>query len=179
LLGGLAGLIVLSSFLLRQEAVRVFVDGAMARLPLIGPFLRHVEAARFCRTMGILVESGAVLPDALRAARRAAGNRAFKARLERVVRDIETGRGLSDAMRARGWFPALALFMIAAGERSGALGEMFRRSADQLEQDLDSSITVGLNLLEPAILLILGIGVGLIVVSVLLPILQLNTMPLG
>lgn len=179
LVGGLFALVLICGFLLRQDSVRTVFDGAVSRLPLIGAFLRHVEAARFCRTMGILVESGAVLPDALRAARRAAGNLAFKGRLELVIRDIETGRGLSDAMRARGWFPALALFMIAAGERSGALGEMFRRSADQLEQDLDSSITVGLNLLEPAILLILGVGVGLIVLSVLLPILQLNTMPLG
>ena len=82
-------------------------------------------------------------------------------------------------MRNRGWFPALSLFMIAAGERSGALGEMFRRSADQLEQDVDRTISVGLNLLEPGIILVLGVVVVTIVLSILLPILQLNTMALG
>jgi len=179
LLGGLVVLILVSALLLRQEPVRKALDAGLARLPLLGGFLRHVEAARFTRTMGILIESGAVLPDALRAAKRAAGNLAFRDRIGEVIRDIETGKGLSDAMRARGWFPSLALFMIAAGERSGALGEMFRRSADQLEQDIDNSVSIGLNLLEPGIILILGVVVMLIVLSILLPILQLNTLALG
>ena len=129
--------------------------------------------------MGILIQSGAVLPDALRAAQRAAGNLAFKARIGQVIKDVESGKGLSEAMRARGWFPPLALFMIAAGERSGALGDMFRRAADQLEQDIDNSISVGLNLLEPGIILVLGVAVALIVLSILLPMLQLNTMAFG
>ena len=86
---------------------------------------------------------------------------------------------LSDALRASRWFPALMLFMIAAGERSGALGEMFRRAADQTEQEIDGTVTVGLNLLEPGIILVLGLVVVLIVLSILLPILQLNTLALG
>lgn len=178
----LAGLICLCAIAvlgLRQTAVRTAFDGFLARLPLLGVFLRKVEAARFARTMGILVESGSVLPDALRAAARATGNRAFRDRIGAVVRDVETGRGLSDALRARGWFPSLMLFMIAAGERSGALGEMFRRSADQLEQEIDGAVTVGLNLMEPGIILVLGLVVVTIVLSILLPILQLNTLALG
>jgi general secretion pathway protein F len=148
-------------------------------LPLFGGFLRKVEAARFARTMGILIPSGAVLPDALRAARRATGNLAFQTRIGEVITEVEGGRALSDALRARAWFPPLMLFMIAAGERSGALGEMFRRSADQLEQDIDSTITIGLNLLEPGIILLLGLVVVGIVLSILLPILQLNTLAIG
>ena len=69
--------------------------------------------------------------------------------------------------------------MVAAGERSGALGEMFRRSADQMDQEIDGAITVGLNLLEPGIILVLGVVVVMIVLSILLPILQLNTLALG
>lgn len=179
LLAGLVALVILSAVLLRQEPVRAVVDAFLARIPGLGGFLRHVEAARFSRTMGILIESGAVLPDALRAAQRAAGNLAFKSRIGHVIKDVESGRGLSDAMRSRGWFPPLALFMIAAGERSGALGDMFRRAADQLDQDVDSSVSIGLNLLEPGIILILGVAVVVIVLSILLPILQLNTMALG
>ncbi len=179
LLAGLVLSFIIAGVLLRREPVRAGLDAVLARLPGIGGFLRHVEAARFSRTMGILIESGAVLPDALRAAQRAAGNRAFKHRIDLVTRDIESGKGLSEAMRLRGWFPPLALFMIAAGERSGALGDMFRRAADQLEQDVDNSVSIGLNLLEPGIILILGVAVVLIVLSILLPILQLNTMALG
>jgi general secretion pathway protein F len=164
---------------LRQGAIRAGFDAALARLPLFGGFLRKVEAARFARTMGILIPSGAVLPDALRAARRATGNLAFQTRIGEVITEVEGGRALSDALRARAWFPPLMLFMIAAGERSGALGEMFRRSADQLEQDIDSTITIGLNLLEPGIILLLGLVVVGIVLSILLPILQLNTLAIG
>ena len=164
---------------LRQRSVRQALDGMVSRLPLAGGFLRKIEAARFARTMGILIESGAVLPDALRAASRTTGNLAFRVRLKKVVGDVETGQALSDALRASRWFPALMLFMIAAGERSGALGEMFRRAADQMEQEIDGTVTVGLNLLEPGIILVLGLVVVLIVLSILLPILQLNTLALG
>ena len=179
LLGGLVALVVAAVLGLRQTAVRTALDGALVRTPLLGGFLRKVEAARFARTMGILIESGAVLPDALRAAGRATGNLAFRARVKTVVSDVESGRGLSDALGARGWFPSLMLFMVAAGERSGALGEMFRRSADQMDQEIDGAITVGLNLLEPGIILVLGLVVVMIVLSILLPILQLNTLALG
>ncbi|MEA1943493.1 MAG: type II secretion system inner membrane protein GspF [Pseudomonadota bacterium] len=179
ILAGLGVLAVAAMIALRQAAVRTALDGAMVRIPLIGGFLRKVEAARFARTMGILIESGAVLPDALRAAGRATGNRAFRNRVGLVVSDVESGRGLSDALSSRGWFPSLMLFMVAAGERSGALGEMFRRAADQMDQEIDSAITVGLNLLEPGIILVLGLVVVMIVLSILLPILQLNTLALG
>ena len=179
LLAGILVLVVISVLALRQEPVRRSLDGFLARIPGLGGFLKHAESARFCRTMSILIDSGSVLPDALRAARRAAGNLAFRDELGKVIQDVESGRGLSDAMRNRGWFPPLALFMIAAGERSGALGEMFRRSADQLDQDVDRTISVGLNLLEPGIILVLGVVVVTIVLSILLPSLQLNTMALG
>ena len=179
IIGGLVALVLAAVLLLRQPAMRLAFDGMMARLPLAGGFLRTSEAARFARTMGILIESGTVLPDALRAASRASTNRAFQAHLKHVVGDVESGRGLSDALKARNWFPPLMLFMIAAGERSGTLGEMFRRSADQLDQDIDGAIAIGLNLLEPGIILVLGLVVVLIVLSILLPILQLNTLALG
>lgn len=179
LLTGVVALLVIGTLALQREPVRRSLDGLLARLPGLGGFLKHAESARFCRTMGILIESGSVLPDALRSARRAAGNLAFRDELGKVIQDVESGRGLSDSMRNRGWFPALSLFMIAAGERSGALGEMFRRSADQLDQDVDRTISVGLNLLEPGIILVLGVVVVTIVLSILLPILQLNTMALG
>jgi len=172
-------LIVGGALALRQAPVRTGFDGLMVRLPLLGGFLRKAEAARFARTMGILIESGAVLPDALRAAARASGNLAIRKRIGQVVTDVESGRGLSDALSSRGRFPALMLFMVAAGERSGALGEMFRRSADQMDQQIDGAITVGLNLLEPGIILVLGVVVVMIVLSILLPILQLNTLALG
>lgn len=179
ILAGLLALIAGGVLALRQPATRLRLDAVVARLPGLGSFLRQVESARFARTMGILIESGAILPDALRAATRATRNLAFQDRLQTVLVEVESGRSLTDALRARTWFPALMLFMVAAGERSGALGEMFRRAADQMDQETDGAITVGLNLLEPGIILVLGGVVVVIVLSILLPILQLNTLALG
>ncbi len=159
----------------RREAVRKRVHAARLSLPALGGFERKVEAARFARTMGILIASGAVLPDALRAAKRAAGNLVFQDTLGGVIEQVETGRGLADALRGARAFPPIMVYMVAAGERSGRLAEMFQRAAEHLEADIDGAVTAGLSLLEPAIILTMGAVVVLIVLSILLPILQLNT----
>jgi len=129
--------------------------------------------------MAILIESGAVLPDALRASRRAARLLPFQDVLTGVIEQVETGRGLADALRAARWFPPLMVYMVAAGERSGRLAEMFERAADHLEADVDGAVSVGLSLLEPGIIIAMGVVVATIVLSILLPILQLNTAALG
>jgi general secretion pathway protein F len=159
----------------RREGVRKRLHGARLTLPAVGGFERKVEAARFARTMGILIASGAVLPDALRAAKRAAGNLVFQETLGGVIEQVETGRGLADALRGAKAFPPILVYMVAAGERSGRLAEMFQRAAEHLESDIDGAVTAGLSLLEPAIILTMGAVVVLIVLSILLPILQLNT----
>jgi general secretion pathway protein F len=171
----LAILILVGGLALRRDGVRKRVHAARLALPLLGGFERKVEAARFARTMGILIASGAVLPDALRAAKRAAGNLVFQDTLSGVIEQVETGRGLADALRSARVFPPIMVYMVAAGERSGRLAEMFQRSAEHLETDIDGAVTAGLSLLEPGIILAMGGIVVLIVLSILLPILQLNT----
>ena len=171
----LAGLGLAAGLAWRREAVRKRVHAARLSLPALGGFERKVEAARFARTMGILIASGAVLPDALRAAKRAAGNVVFQDTLGGVIEQVETGRGLADALRSARAFPPIMVYMVAAGERSGGLAEMFQRAAEHLEADIDGAVTAGLSLLEPAIILTMGAVVVLIVLSILLPILQLNT----
>lgn len=179
LLAGIAVLVLGVLMALRRPAVREARDRIVLRVPVLGSTIRKSEAARFARTMEILLQSGALLPDALKAARRTAGNAAIADRIARVGKDVESGRALSDAFRAAGGFPPLLVYMVAAGERSGTLGEMFGRAAAQVEQELDGSMTVFLNLLEPMIIVIMGVIVTGIVLSILLPILQLNTLALG
>ena len=164
---------------LRQQAVRRAAHGARLAAPVISGLHKKTEAARFARTMGILIASGAVLPDALRAARRASGDLVVQDVLKDVIEQVETGRGLADALRAARFFPPLMVYMIAAGERSGRLAEMFERAAEHLEGDVDGLVTAGLSLLEPVIILLMAGIVVTIVLSILLPILQLNTSVLG
>ena len=175
LVGAAVTLAVLAVLALRREAVRRAVDRTVLGAPWIGGFAAKVEAARFARTMGILVEAGAVLPDALRAARRAAGNLAFQDRLSAVIEQVETGRGLADALRGARLFPPILVYMVAAGERSGRLADMFERAADHLESDVDGAVTTGLSLLEPGIIIAMAGVVVTIVLSILLPMLQLST----
>lgn len=179
LLVGLVILLLAMSLALRSEAIRLQRDRLLRRLPVTGGWTRDMEAARFARTMAILIQSGAVLPDALRAAGRASGNGDFALALKQLVRDVETGTSLSDAMRKQAWFPPLLVHMTAAGERSGALGDMFERSAKQIEQDVEGRTAMALNLLEPAIIIAMGAIVTGIILSILLPILRLNTLALG
>jgi general secretion pathway protein F len=160
---------------MRQEPVRRAVHRARLSTPLLSGLQKKVEAARFARTMGILVASGAVLPDALRAARRASGDLVVQDVLKGVIEQVETGKGLADALRAARFFPPIMVYMIAAGERSGRLAEMFERAAEHLEGDVDGLVTAGLSLLEPGIILVMAAIVVTIVLSILLPILQLNT----
>jgi general secretion pathway protein F len=179
LLTGIAVTVLGVLLALRRPAVREARDRIVLRVPVLGSTIRKSEAARFGRTMEILLKSGALLPDALKAARRTAGNAAIADRIAKVGKDVESGRALSDSLRTAGGFPPLLVYMVAAGERSGTLGEMFGRAAAQVEQELDGSMTVFLNLLEPMIIVVMGVIVTGIVLSILLPILQLNTLALG
>ncbi|WP_040613587.1 type II secretion system inner membrane protein GspF [Oceanicaulis sp. HTCC2633] len=179
LLVAIVGAVLLYSVLIRREPVKRAVQTSQLGLPGLGGFARKVEAARFARTMAILINAGAVLPEALRAARRASDNLPFQAMLGEVIEQVETGKGLADALRQARWFPPLMVYMVAAGERSGRLAEMFQRSAEHMEAEVDGAITVGLSLLEPGIIIAMAVIVVGIVLSILLPILQLNTAALG
>jgi len=179
LLLGMAGCVAFYSVAIRREAVLRRVQQLRLGLPGLGGFSRKVEAARFARTMAILINAGAVLPEALRAARRASDNLPFQDRMHAVIEQVETGKGLAEALRQAQWFPPLMVYMVAAGERSGRLSEMFQRSAESLEAEVDGAITVGLSLLEPGIIIAMAGIVVAIVLSILLPILQLNTAALG
>ncbi len=162
---------------LQREPVRKVRDAALLKLPLLGGFMAKTEAARFARTMGILIEAGAVLPDALRASRKAAANLAFQDVIGGIIDQVETGRGLADSLRATRTFPPILVYMVAAGERSGRLAEMFERAADHLEADVDGAVTTGLSLLEPGIIIFMAAVVLTIVLAILLPMIQLSTSP--
>jgi general secretion pathway protein F len=176
---GLIGVGIALAVLMRRPGVKRALDGFVLSLPGLGKFVKRIESARFARTMSILIASGAVLPDALRAARRATANAPFQDRLASVIEQVEQGAGLSDALRATGWFPPLMVYMIASGERSGRLDDMFARAATHLDAEVDSAVGVGLALLEPGIIIVMGGLVAAIVLSILLPILRLNTLAMG
>lgn len=175
----LAGLIWLFAKLFSVPAFRLGWDKLIFRLPLFGKVMRSVNAAQFARTFATLSSSGATVPDALSAAQGAVNSEVFKQASAKVLRQVEEGQPLHRAMKSTGIFPQMLVHMVASGERGGELPLMMTRAADYMEEELDSNATVALGLVEPLLIVILAAIVALIVLSIMLPILQLNTLAMG
>jgi len=163
----------------RTPAVKIGWDRFVLRLPLLGKVIKNANAAQFARTFATLSGSGATVPDSLVAARGSVGNEVFRQAATKVRRQVEEGQPLNRAMRATEVFPPMLVHMVASGERGGDLPAMMGRAADYMEDELDSSATVALGLLEPLLIVLLAGVVAVIVLAIMLPILQLNTMAIG
>ena len=160
-------------------AMKYRFDKFVFGLPLFGKVMRSVNAAQFARTFATLSGSGATVPDALAAARGSVGSEVFRRAARQVRRQVEEGQPLHRAMRSTEVFPPMLVHMVASGERGGNLPAMMGRAADYMEEELDSNATVALGLVEPLMIVLLAGIVALIVLSIMLPILQLNTMAIG
>ncbi len=162
--------------LLRRPAARLRFDGVVLRVPLLGRMLRDVHAALFARTLATVVGSGLPLMEGIAVTARTVQNRALRLATEGMVTAIREGSSLSSAMRAAGIFPPTLLYMASSGEDSGRLAPMLDRAADYLEREFNTFTSVALSLLEPAIIILLGGVITLIVLAILLPILQFNSL---
>jgi general secretion pathway protein F len=179
LLLGLAAAILLAGRALREEGLRLKFDTFLLRLPLIGRLLRDLHAARMARTLSTMVASRLPLLEGLRLTTETVHNRALRKASEEIAETVRIGGSLSGALRKAGVFPPLLVYLAASGEASGRLDLMLERAADYLEREFDSFTATALALLEPAIIIVMGVIVALIVLSILLPILQLDTLAGG
>ncbi len=173
----LAGVVLWQA--LKQPPIRLAFDSWLLRIPLIGRLLRDLHAARMARTLGTMVASRLPLLDGLMLTAGTIHNRRLRVASDDIVEAIRGGGSLSAAMRRAGVFPPLLTYLAASGEAAGRLDEMLERAADYLEREFDRFSATALSLLEPAIIVIMGGIVATIVLSILLPILQLNTLAGG
>lgn len=160
---------------LRDDGVRLIVDSWRLRLPLLGPVLQKIVIARFARTFGTLVVGGVPLLDAMAIVEKSVGNAAV-ARVVGAAREkVREGEQVAKALEQEGEvFPPVAIDMIGVGEETGHLEAMLLKLADIYDSETDTSLKRLLSLLEPVIILGMGVVVGAIVISVLLPIFDLN-----
>ncbi|WP_219895260.1 type II secretion system inner membrane protein GspF [Aquisediminimonas profunda] len=170
------GLAFLSWRLLQDPARRLAFDLRLLRLPLIGRLIRDLHAARLARTLSTMVASRLPLIEGLALTSRTVRNHALRQASEQMVEAIRGGGSLSAALRRTGLFPPLLVYLTASGESSGQLDTMLERAADYLEREFDSFTAAALAMLEPAIIVIMGAIVAAIVLSILLPILQLESL---
>ncbi len=148
------------------------------KLRLLEDVIKKLETARFCRTLGTLLASGVPLLQALHNSREVIGNRVIAQAVEAVSRGAKEGRGIHDPLSRSGVFPELALSMIKVGEETGTLDKMLLQVAVTYEKILKQAVRRFMSLLEPVMILIMGLVIGFIVISMLLAVFSIAEVPL-
>ncbi len=166
---------VLGRWLKTKDGKAAF-DAIKLKTPLIGSFVQKVEIARFGRTLGTLIGNGVPIIQALGVASSTLGNVLIKQDMEEAKKDVIEGASLSTCIKKSKHFPAMVTNMIAVGEESGTLEKSFFKIADAYDIEIDRTIKTITSLLEPSLILFMGMVVGFIVIAMLLPIFQLNLM---
>lgn len=149
-------------------------DDWLLRLPVLGAIVRKAAIVRWTRTLATLIAAGVPLLEALDSVGSAAGNRVYEMATRRIQADISSGSSLNQAMRHSGLFPNMALQMTSTGEESGSLDAMLGKIADFYEDEVDNSIASLSSLLEPAIMVVLGILIGGLILAMYLPIFKMG-----
>ncbi|MDR9753116.1 type II secretion system F family protein [Pseudomonas sp. SZMC_28357] len=175
ILGGMiAGVFGLRHALKTSQGFRDRMDTWLLKLPLVGTLMYKSAVARYARTLSTTFAAGVPLVEALDSVAGATGNVVFKRAVLRVKQDVSTGMQLNFAMRTAGVFPNMAIQMTAIGEESGALDDMLDKVASFYEDEVDNMVDNLTSLMEPFIMVILGVVVGGLVVAMYLPIFQLG-----
>ncbi|GAB4302381.1 MAG: type II secretion system inner membrane protein GspF [Desulfuromonadia bacterium] len=159
---------------LSRPAMRTLVDRTLLRLPIVGDLLSTLIISRVTRVLAMLLTGGVPLVRALEIAADVAANRVFQEDLRRVRQEVTEGKGLAASLGQSPLFPPILVQMISTGEKSGRLDEVLDASGRSLANEFDLSLKKGMALLEPMMVLVMGLFVGFIVVSVLLPIFEMN-----
>src|SRR6266705_496471 len=173
-LAALVGAFVAAKLLLRDEARRRRWHGWLLRLPLAGRLIRGVNAARFADTLGILTASGVPLLASLQSAAAVLTNLPMRAAVDEAVRRVREGGALAPSLGAAKLFPPLVIHLIASGEATGRLDTMLARAAEAQARELENWIRGLTALLEPLLILAMGMVVLFVVVAILLPIFEMN-----
>ncbi len=152
------------------------IDAFLLKVPVIGMLIRKVAVARFTRTLGTLISSGVPILEGLLITARSAGNRVVEATVMQARAAVTTGRTLSEPLKGSTVFPPMVVHMISVGENTGALDQMLQKIADFYDDEVDTAVTALTSLLEPIMIVFLGVVVGGLVVAMYLPIFKLVTL---
>ena len=152
------------------------IDAFLLKVPVIGMLIRKVAVARFTRTLGTLISSGVPILEGLLITARSAGNRVVEATVMQARTAVTSGRALSEPLKGSTVFPPMVVHMISVGENTGALDQMLQKIADFYDDEVDTAVTALTSLLEPIMIVFLGVVVGGLVVAMYLPIFRLVTL---
>ncbi len=173
MIGGVVGLIVGIRAYYRTAGGRKRIDGLLLHLPIVGPLIRKVAVAKFTRTLGTLVSSGVAILEGLDITARTAGNTVVEEAVQKARSAIAQGKTIAEPLQESKVFPPMVVQMIAIGEQTGALDRMLNKVADFYEEEVDIAVGTLTAMLEPLMVIFLGVVVGGVVIAMYLPIFKL------
>ena len=176
MLFGLVGIIVAIRTYSQTEQGRMNIDRIMLRLPVVGDLLRKVAVARFSQNMAILLSSGVPILDGLAITARTAGNKVVEKAIMDSRVSISQGKTVAEPLRESKIFPPMVCQMVAVGENTGGLDGMLRKVAELYEEEVDDAVANLTALMEPLIMVVLGVILGGLVISMYLPIFQMGSL---
>jgi type IV pilus assembly protein PilC len=159
----------------RKDENRVRMHGTLLGLPVVGPIARKFATSQLARTLGTLLGGGIPLVNAIGVAARAIGNRFMAGELEAVGQRVREGESMAAAMSARGQFPDVAIKMVEVGESTGALQDMLNSLADFYDEEIDTALARFVTLIEPMLLVFMGLIIAMLLLALYMPIFQLSS----
>ncbi len=160
----------------RTEGGKSVIDALLLKLPVFGTLIRKVAVARFTRTLGTLVSSGVPILEGLRITARTAGNRVVERAVLETRASVTAGKTLAEPLKTSTVFPPMVVQMISVGEQTGALDAMLNKIADFYDDEVDTAVGALTALLEPLMIVFLGVIIGGLVIAMYLPIFRLVTL---
>ncbi len=176
LIAGVISTWLVKHMLAKSEKLREFRDSWILRLVIVGPILKKGIIARYTRTLGTTLESGMPIVEAMKSIAGIMENSNYKKAVLKICDDVTSGQALSTSMANTNLFPNMAVQMIAVGEASGSLSDMLNKVAEYYEDEVDNIVDNLSSLLEPIIMLFLGVIVGTFVVAMYLPIFKMGSL---
>jgi type IV pilus assembly protein PilC len=158
----------------RSVKMQMVMDRLFLKVPVFGPLIRKATIARWTRTLSTMFAAGVPLVEALDSVAGAAGNHVYYEATKKIQKEVSTGVSLTNAMTISNVFPNMVLQMVSIGEESGALDSMLSKVADFFEQEVDDAVEALSSLMEPMIMVVLGVLIGGMVIAMYLPIFKMG-----
>jgi len=171
--------VILSMFVFRQlrktESGKLILDQLVLKLPIFGNLISQTILAQFTRTLALLIGTGNLVVDSLNQSANVAGNVVYKDAIMNVARRVEKGISIGDSMAAYPLFPPLLVQLVKIGEQTGKLDDSFLRSSEYFEGEVDQMVKTLTTAMEPLIMVFLGLGVGFLIMSIIMPIYSITS----
>lgn len=159
----------------RTQAGKENIDARLLRLPVFGTLIRMIAVSRFTRTLGTLLQSGVPTLTALDIVKNVIGNSVLANAVQKARENVREGESIADPLRRSGLFPPVVVQMVAVGEKSGELEKMLLKISDSFDRTVETRLTGFMALLEPVIILAMGLIIGFVVIAIMLPMLEMSS----